>query len=126
VEELDAAGVDADVVRGPAAAELLAAGGELTDQDGEVPVVGVAAGFRAQDRDGVVGDLVVGAEELGGVRVEEDETGVVRRAAGLGVDRCVERLPEVVGGQDVETTLSTRAGAPVMESMMRWTVGRTR
>ena len=43
MEELDAAGVDADVVRGPAAAELLAAGGELPDEVREVPVVGVAA-----------------------------------------------------------------------------------
>jgi hypothetical protein len=63
VEEFDAAGVDADVVRGPAAAELLAPRGELPAQVREVPVVGVAAGFGAQQGDGVVGGLVVVAEE---------------------------------------------------------------
>jgi len=47
VEELDAGGVDPDVARGPASAELLAAGGELSDQVGEVSVVRVAAGFGA-------------------------------------------------------------------------------
>ena len=57
VKELDAAAVDADVVRRPAAAELLATGGELPDQVREVPVVGVAAGFGAQQGDGVVGAL---------------------------------------------------------------------
>ena len=63
-------------------AELLAAGGELTDQVRELPVVGVAAGLGAQDGDGVVGDLVPVAEELVRVRVEEDEPGVVGRPAG--------------------------------------------
>jgi hypothetical protein len=77
VEELDAAGVDSDVVRGPALSGLFAAGGQLPDQVREVPVVGVAAGFGAQQGDGVVGGLVVVAEELSRVRVEEDEPGGV-------------------------------------------------
>jgi hypothetical protein len=76
---------------GPAAAELLAAGGELPGQVREVTVVGVAAGFGAQQGDGVVGGLVVVAEELGGVRVEEDEPGGVGRSGGVGVDRWVQR-----------------------------------
>jgi hypothetical protein len=84
VEELDAAGVDSDVVRGPALSELFAAGGQLPDQ---VPVVGVAAGFGAQQGDGVVGGLVVVAEELSRVRVEEDEPGGVGRSSGVAVDR---------------------------------------
>jgi hypothetical protein len=87
VEELDAAGVDSDVVRGPALSELFAAGGQLPDQVREVPVVGVAAGFGAQQGDGVVGGLVVVAEELGRVRVEEDEPGGVGRSSGVAVDR---------------------------------------
>jgi hypothetical protein len=74
VEELDAAGVDSDVVRGPALSELFAAGGQLPDQVREVPVVGVAAGY-----------------------------------------------PEVRVGRRAR-----RQGAPVMESRMHWTVGRTR
>jgi hypothetical protein len=84
VEELDAAGVDPDVVRGPAPAELFAAGGQLPDQVREVPVVRVAAGFGAQQGDGVVGGLVVVAEELGRVRVEEDEPGGVGRSSRVG------------------------------------------
>jgi hypothetical protein len=87
VEELDAAGVDSDVVRGPALSELFAAGGQLPDQVREVPVVGVAAGFGAQQGDGVVGGLVVVAEELSRVRVEEDEPGGVGRSSGVAVDR---------------------------------------
>jgi hypothetical protein len=80
VDQLDAGGVDLDVVGGPSSPELVAAGGQLTDQVGEAPVVGVAAGLGAQDGDRVVGGLVPVAEELGGVRVEEDEAGVVWRA----------------------------------------------
>src|SRR4051794_12275894 len=87
VEELDAAGVDADVVCGPSLAELFAAGGELPDQVGEVTVVGVAAGFGAQEGDGVAGGLVVVAEELGRSWVEEDEPGGVGGSSGVGVDR---------------------------------------
>ena len=77
VDQLDAGGVDLDVVGGPAATELIAAGRQLTDQIGEAPVVWVASGLGAQDGDRVVGGLVPVAEELGGVRVEEDESGVV-------------------------------------------------
>ncbi len=76
VDQLGAGGVDLDVVGGPSAPELVAAGGQLTDQIGKAPVVWVAAGLGAQQGDGVVGDLVPVAEELGGVRVEEDEPGV--------------------------------------------------
>ena len=48
VEEVFGSGsVEEHVVGGPAAAELVAAGGQLSDEVGEVAVVGVAAGFAA-------------------------------------------------------------------------------
>ena len=64
VEPLGAGAVELDVVGGPADAELVAAGGELADEVGQAAVVGVAAGFGAQDGDGVVGDGVPVDEEL--------------------------------------------------------------
>lgn len=39
VEELDAGGVDADVVGGPSPAEVLASGGELPDDEGSAEYV---------------------------------------------------------------------------------------
>ena len=86
VEELDAGGVDPDVVGGPSDSEVFAADGELADEVGEVAVVGVAAGFGAEDGDGVVGHRVPVAEERRGLRVEEYEPGVARGAFGVGVD----------------------------------------
>jgi len=65
VDELDAGGVDPDVVRGPSAPELAAAGGQLPDQVRKSPVAGIAAGLCAQQGDSVAGDLVPVAEELG-------------------------------------------------------------
>ena len=64
VEALHAGAVELDVVLGPADSEVVAAGGQLADQVGERAVVGVAAGFGAQDADGVVGDGVPVDEEL--------------------------------------------------------------
>ena len=86
-DELDAGGVDPDVVGGPPDAELVAAGGQLPDQVRQPPVVGIAAGLGAQQGDGVAGDLVPVAEELGGVRVKEQEPGIVGRPDRVGVDR---------------------------------------
>ena len=57
-----------------------------SDQVGEVAVVGVAAGFGAQDGHGVVRDGVPFAEERRGLRVEEDEPGVAGGAFGVRVD----------------------------------------
>jgi integrase len=48
-------------------------------------VVRVAAGFGAQQCDGVVGGLVVVAKELGRVRLEEDELRAARRDIGVDV-----------------------------------------
>jgi len=77
MEALDAGGMDPDVVRGPANSELLAAGGQLPDQVRRLPVVRIPADLGSEQGDGVVGDRVPVTEELGRVRVEEDEPGVV-------------------------------------------------
>ena len=82
VDQLDAGGVDLDIMRCPSTPELVAAGRQFTDQIGEAPVVRVAAGLGAQDRDRVVGGLVPVTEELGGVRVEEYESGVLTGLVG--------------------------------------------
>jgi hypothetical protein len=47
-EVLDPGVVQPDVVRGPAGAELRAAGGKFTDEAGQVAVQRVAVGFGAQ------------------------------------------------------------------------------
>ena len=86
-DELDAGGVDPDVVGGPPDPELVAAGGQLPDQVRQPTVLGIAAGLGAQHGDSVAGDLVPVAEELGGVRVEEEEPRVVGRPFQVGVNR---------------------------------------
>ena len=92
--------------RAPAGAELVAAGGELADEVVEQPVVGVAAGFGAQDGDADVGSGVpVGVEALAG-RVEEREPGEVRRPSRVGVDVVVEGAGEPVGGEDVHAAVA--------------------
>src|ERR671923_2327141 len=57
VEVLGAGVVEADVVGGPAGAELGALGGEFADEVREVAVVGVVAGRCAQNRDDVAGGV---------------------------------------------------------------------
>ena len=128
VEALGAGLVGADVVRGPAGAERLAAGGELADEVGEVAVVRVAAGFGAQDRDGVVGGAVPVDEEAFGARVEEDEAGVVGRPGRVRASSSeIQRAAELVGGEDVEAAVAARArAAPVIASSSTGRSGRTR
>ena len=46
---------------------------QLADEVGELTVVRVAAGFRAQDGDNVVRDAVPVDVEGGGARIEEEE-----------------------------------------------------
>ena len=110
-ERLDAAAVVLDVVRGPADPELVASGGQLTDQVGELAVVGVAAGFGAQAADGGVGDAVPVAIELGRGGVEEDESGEVDRAVRVDERRGVQRVAELVGGQDVQPPVAHERGS---------------
>ena len=87
VESFGAGGVDADVMGGPPGPELLATGGELADEVGQVAVVGVAAGFGAQDGDGLVGGLVPVAQELRGTWVEEGVAGAVGLLVAGGEER---------------------------------------
>jgi hypothetical protein len=63
VQALDAGAVEADVVGAPADAELVATGGQLADEVGQLSVVGVAAGLDAQEGDEVLGDAVPVGEE---------------------------------------------------------------
>jgi hypothetical protein len=58
VDSLGAGAVEADVVRGPAGAELCAADRELSDEVRQATIVGVATGFGAQMRDEVAGDAL--------------------------------------------------------------------
>ena len=58
MERLAAAAVLQDVLGGPANTELLAPGGKLADEVGEVAVVGIPAGFGPEAADGGVGDAV--------------------------------------------------------------------
>ena len=104
VQLLDAGAVDADVVGGPADPEVVTAGGQLADQVGELAVVGVAAGFGAQQGDGVVGHDLPVAEQRRGARVEEHEAGVVHRLVGV-VERVEQGPAELVGGEHVESAV---------------------
>ncbi|CAM5645027.1 hypothetical protein SAFG77S_12327 [Streptomyces afghaniensis] len=110
VEKFHAGGVDADVVGGPELPEVLATGGQFTDQVHQPTVVEIAAGLGAQHGDRVAGDLVPLPEELGGLRVEEDEPGVVGRPRRVGVDGGEEGAPEVVVGQDVPAPAEDEGG----------------
>ncbi len=58
VESFGTGVVEADVVGGPFCAERVALGGELANEGREVAVVWVAAGFGAEDRDDLGGDVV--------------------------------------------------------------------
>ena len=69
-------------VRGPQRAERVAAGGQLADELGQDPVVGVAARLGAQQRHAVPGGLVPVGVEVGRPRIEKGEPGVVRRLSG--------------------------------------------
>lgn len=87
VDELDAGGVDPDVVGGPPGRGTGRCGWTAPRSGPTAPVVGIAAGLGAQQGDSLAGDLVPVAEELGGVRVEEEEPGVVGRPDRIGVNR---------------------------------------
>src|SRR5262249_20194789 len=100
-EALDPGVVQLDVVRGPAGAELRAAGGQFTDEAGQVAVQRVAAGFGSQQCDSGVRDVVPVGVELVRARVQETEPGQVRRPGRVRVDRCIQGLCEGVGGQQV-------------------------
>src|SRR5258708_13735645 len=96
----------------PPCPEIIAAGGQLADQVRQLPVVGIAAGPGAQQGDRVVGYLVPVAEELGRMRVEEDEPGNAGRPARVAVDRRGQREPELVCGPDVQASAEHERAAP--------------
>ena len=101
VEVLGAGAMGADVVRAPAPAELLTAGGQLADEVVKALVVGVLPSCGAKIGDGHVGgEVPVGVEAVGGA-VEEGEPGKVGRAGWVAVEVRVERSAEVVGGEEV-------------------------
>ena len=77
VDSFEACRVDPNVVGGPKASEFITAGGQFPDEVSKPPIVGAAAGLRAQQCDCVNGDLVPVPEELGRERVEEDEPGLL-------------------------------------------------
>jgi hypothetical protein len=58
LEALHTGVVSVHVVPRPERAEEFASGGELADKVREFAVVRVAAGFGAEDRDGVMGDAI--------------------------------------------------------------------
>ncbi|OLT24725.1 hypothetical protein BJF79_13315 [Actinomadura sp. CNU-125] len=111
VEGLGADVVLADVVAGPAGAEVVAAGGQFADEFGEVPVAGVAARLGLQEGDGVVGGAVPVAPEVAGAGIEEDEPGVVGHGAVRRLDhRGVQGAAEGVGGEDVAAAVHDDGG----------------
>jgi hypothetical protein len=112
VERLGAAAVVVHVVGGPAHPELLAAHRQLPDQLGQGPVGRVAARLGAQAAHGGVGDAVPVAVELGRLGVEEDEPGQVDRSDRVTERRRVQGVAELVGGQDVQTSVAQERGRP--------------
>jgi hypothetical protein len=98
VERLGPAAVVADVMTAPAHPEFVAAGCEFTDEAGQCRVVRVAAGLGAQAADGVVGDAVPVAVELGGAGIEEDEPGEIDRP-GRGEERRVVQIPALASAK---------------------------
>ncbi len=123
VEGLGAGAVELDVVGRPADSERVASGGQLADEVGEAPVVGVTAGFGAENGDRVVGDLLPVMEELGRLWVQEDEPGHVRRACQVAEHRRVQGVAEGVGAQDVEATVADigrDSGHGVQDSLDGW------
>jgi hypothetical protein len=79
--------VESNVVLGPTGGEDVAAGGQLTDQVGQLTARRRLTGVDSQCGGGVVRDRVPVEEELLGTRIEEDES------------RDIERQP--VGFEDV-------------------------
>jgi hypothetical protein len=105
VEAFGACLVGADVVGGPAHAELLAARRELADDIGEVAVVWIAASLARRIATVSFAMRSQSMKKLFGPRVEEDEPGMVGRPARSEVHFGVERETEAVGGEDVQAAV---------------------
>jgi len=70
VKKFDAGGVHPDVVCGPSDPEPVSAGGQLSDQVGQLTVVRISTDLGAERGDRVVGNGIPGAEEVPAMRVE--------------------------------------------------------
>ena len=101
VDAFAAGPVEADIVGGPPAAELLAASGQLADQLDELFVVGVAACLGSEHGGDVISGALPVGEELACGGIEVDEAGIVCGPARVGEDRGVEGAGEAVGGEHV-------------------------
>ncbi len=124
-ERLGSAAAVADVMAARADPEVVAASCELTGEAGQRLVVRVAGGFGPEAADGIAGDAVPGAVELGGSAVDEDEPGEVDRP-----DRVEERrrdgaYPRWLADRMSSRALRMNAATLVMESSSRCTLGRT-
>ena len=130
-EPLGAAGVPADVVAGPEAAEAVAAGraGRAARRTGGRSgcVRLRRAGRRpCRRRPGPVG------VQLDGPLVEEGEPGAVRRAVAAGRARCLSKasaysaLASGLAARRSSRPFCTKAGTPGIASSSCWTPGRTR
>jgi hypothetical protein len=83
VELLDPVVVDPDVVRGPAAAELLAERRQLADELAQLRVVRAPAGLGAEQRDRDLRRALPVGVVVARPGVEELEPGEVRRSPGV-------------------------------------------
>ena len=111
---------------GPERPEHLAPRGQLADEIGEVAVEGIAAGFRAQDRDDVVRDTCPSRRRRSTARrVEEEEPGAVRRLRRRSRSaREYSARPRRFAPRMSSRPLRTNAGTPAIASSMCCTVGR--
>jgi hypothetical protein len=96
VDALGAGAVEADVVRAPAGAELVAAGRELADEVGQTAVVRVASSLRAQVGDEIRGHALPVGIEVDRRGVEEREAGAVGGLLGREVRNSEISLAESV------------------------------
>src|SRR3954452_8961441 len=109
-ERLAPAAVVADFVAGPSGPELLAARGQLADEGHQIAVVGSSGRLGTEASDGVESDAVPVGVELDRVAVEEHEPGEVDRPGRVEERGCVQRVAELVGGEDVESCVADERG----------------
>jgi hypothetical protein len=111
VVALGAGGALVDPLVGPVAAELRALDGQLADERAERRVIGVAAGVEAQHGGGVGGDGRPVRVQLPGVRVEEDEPGLVAVRGGQGPEVGDQPAGEAVVGEHVQAPAEDKSRA---------------
>jgi hypothetical protein len=102
-----------------------ALGGELTDEVGEVAVVGVVAGCLPEHGDDVASRALPVDVELAGAGLEEDVPGAVdgTGASGPAEHVRVKGVAELVGGQDVQANVENErrgAGEAVEDVLDAW------